>query len=283
MDKSRKFSKFFKFFLSMALVLTVGFIPTVAKASSTQNFNGDITVYTEMLEYGVWVRRLSAVPQAVQRVVTYNTGYFDQLPEYIDSNMRFVFDFDSSVPINYSNKKLSFIFYSKSQLPQEKGGGTYFFNVYNINSVFAKVTTSDGTVKTVPVGYSSFVYSSGTCRLDVDIIYSEPFSDCEILVEFNFYNAYNFERLVNLGEIFSTDIVFYMGAQNVWSLDNVNVPSVDSPDIVDFPDIDEYLPESGNPFMSVFSKFTSIPFVTTSLFIVTIVGVVSYVLFGRKS
>lgn len=272
MDKSRKFSKFFKFFLSMALVLTVGFIPTVAKASDIVP-RSDYRVYVQVqgLSYGSWITFSEVdIPEDVEDygwLFDVDTGLVDQTQS---DNFRYRIYYEFRTNANY-------LYTIEDYFEAAVGDNEFTLSDFTM-SVYGSLDDNRFYSYFTPIFTDVAFTGNGWPNYVIDISYNRGFAG--IMVEFSTNMYKTFPDSINGGRLQS---YFMYGSTIISSDRGLSVPSVDSPDIDDFPDIDEYLPESGNPFMSVFSKFTSIPFVTTSLFIVTIVGVVSYVLFGRKS
>lgn len=271
MKKVCKFYKFSKFFLIFALVFTVGLVPTVAKASTIVSQDEYRTYYqVQILSYGKWV----------------DVFYEDSV---IYDDYSYVYDFDSADVDQTDGDNIRFRIYY--ELRSEEGY-TYTISDYFESGIEYDDFSLSNFTCNIYGAVSDYVFGShfkpiisdiafsgdGYPAFSLDIVCTEGY--CGFMLEFSTNMHKTFPSTVGAQQM---QAYFMSGSPFIYINSSSKIPSVGSPDIDDFPDVDEYLPKDNNAFMKVFSQFTSLPFVSTSLFIVTIVGVVSYVLFGRKS
>lgn len=272
-----KFSNFFKVLLSMALVLTVGFMPTVAKASiyNYVGFSGSATFSYQYASYGLYTDLFKGSPGA-----SASGGFTGISVDQTPDNMRLVLNFDGSSLVSSKGRYVEFttLFQLKAR---DQDNQNNFFNPNSITGVSIKV--SDGVdTQTVYANFSFNQVSSGSVFLTFSFYTPIDIDTLNIVVYFDFYNAFGF----NVGEY--TEVANFFGVQNYYNVgkraDFTEIPEWDGEyDLDDLPPLDDYIPDEQSPLMLGISKFTNLPVVVDMMIVVSVMGVLAYVVFGKRS
>lgn len=275
----KKFSNFYKFFLSLALVLVVGFIPTTAKASVDkvpENVipKDDYRVYVQVqyLSYGVWTNALETVVDNMSPDTSYvfNIDAAD-VDRTTGDNIRFRIYYEFRTSSDYSYVINDYF---------EAGIEYDDFYLSNFRMNVYGALTDDVFYSLFAPLYSNVAFSgSGYPTYEINL--DSPGGFAGIMVEFATNMHESFPSTVN-GQAMQG--YFMYGDETVWRSENSSIPSVDSPDVDSFPDIDEYIPDNlDTGFMSCFNLIINQPYIVVCLFIVSVVGIVAFVIFGKKA
>ena len=71
----------------------------------------------------------------------------------------------------------------------------------------------------------------------------------------------------------------YFGDTSVDELPNLSLPPVDDSGMID---IDSFIPDVSNPLMIILSLFTNLDIIKVYLILVSVIGTVAYILFGKR-
>lgn len=275
----KKFSNFYKFFLSLALVLVVGFIPTTAKASVDkvpENLipKDDYRVYVQVqyLSYGVWTNALETVVDNMSPDTSYvfNLDAAD-VDQTTGDNIRFriYYEFRTSSDYSYVIND-----YFEAGIEYD----AFYLSDFRMNVYGA--LTDDEFYSLFATLYSNVAFS-GAGYPTYEINLDSPGGFAGIMVEFSTNMHDSFPSTINGQQMQG---YFMYGDETVWRSENSSIPSVDSPDVDSFPDIDEYIPDNlDTGFMSCFNLIINQPYIVVCLFIVSVVGIVAFVIFGKKA
>lgn len=274
----KKFSNFYKFFLSLALVMVVGFIPTTAKASVDklpENVipKDDYRVYVQVqyLSYGQWTNALETTVDNMfpDTCYVFNIDAAD-VDQTTGDNIRFriYYEFRTSSIFSYVIND-----YFEARIEYDE----FYLSDFRMNVYGA---LEDNTFYSLFAPLYSNVAFSGLGYPMYEINLDSPGNFAGIMVEFTTNMHESFPSTVNCQAMQG---YFMYGDETVWRSKNFSIPSVGTPDVDDFPDVDEFIPSDMDAgFMSVFNLLINQPFVVSMLFIVSVVGIVSFVVFGKK-
>lgn len=287
-----KFSSFFKILLVLVLVLTVGLVPTVAKASSTsveserEDFSNNVStvMYLQTSTYGAYSTRMSQDGVGA----TWGDSWINYTSlDQGDYNARFIFDVDMHANINPGVKiELTIPFTSLVVVDSTN----YYFNSGNVTQTSIICEGTNGAFYTVIPTINYDISSDGQNLLSISFVAPEYVYSFEIITYFNCHNAYNVNvmggrqtwiRLFSGTKCFLSSTKYYGITSDIYDVDFPNWNG--KYDLGDLPPIEQFIPDGSNPLMVAIAKFTNLTVVVNMLIIVSVMGVLAYVVFGKRS
>lgn len=284
----KKFRKVFALSLSMVLLLTQLFLPA-------ELYKAEIIGFTAPIFRSYYYNQ----GQKFTGNSVYNgssTWNFYSYPGRMDNtnmNMAFEFAFGLSGPTIPENANLygksyslSFVFGCKSY----NQGKLFVLNTNEIQSFSCIVTYADGAVDELRCDYiisSSTDSASGNYIVSLNI---SGFLDRLVQsISFSIYFNYHYAFSVPVDYASNNSMDMYVSPINSWSNTTPTTPPVsDIPEVVlpdvdadGVPDLDDFTAGDSDVGATV-GIFTSYGPVLTMMIIVAAVGLVSYVLFGKR-
>ena len=266
--------------------MTVGFIPTVAKADAVGFTSPRFTVL--YYNQGQLFHGKQITTDATE--TTYSFYSYHGRMDTTTPNMMFAFTTNpagaSSNPEHNNffgqSYNLRFSFGCKT-LNDSK---VYFLNAQRVESV-VEVIYQDGMRQSIPhnIVFTPNGSTAQNVSLSISGFLDKQIETIALRLFFNFQDAFGVptdSTSLNSMDMAITNIT-YANTTIKPPIDS-DVPSFSLPsiDTDGLPNIDEYLPSGDNVLISSLSKFMNFPPIFIGLSIVVVVGLVSYVLFGKK-
>lgn len=172
-------------------------------------------------------------------------------------------------------------------------GKTFGFNTEEIQNVSCIVTYADGRIQNILFDYTLLEVTGSasgnyTVSLDLSGFYDGIVSSIVFGLYFNFHYAFGVPvdyASQNAMDMTVSSTSWANTTSKPPELPSINeLPDFKLPDVDTdgLPIIDEYLPDSDNVLVDSLSRFFNMAPVFISLSIVSVVGLVSYVLFGKR-